>query len=894
VLTPEALGHALAAAPDPELARVALSRVGEDPSARDLLARPEIFEAAVPLLGFSSAAADLLVRSPSEVEALADLRARTHPELTAELSLDVERFGAEAGLRRFRRRAMMRVAARDLAMAPVDEIVAEISAIADVAIAEAVRRTAGDEGFVVIGMGKLGGSELNYASDVDLIFVHADPGPDAQAVAEEAGAAIIRLLSASTAEGIALRVDTALRPGGRSGALSRSLEATVAYYATGSAVWERQALIKARGIAGDLALGERFLREVAPIVYPADLGVGAIEEVRRTKVRLEEYIRQRGKELTEVKRGRGGIRDVEFAVQLLQLVHGRRDHRLRVPGTLRALRALAFEGYVADPDAEALAEAYRFLRRLEHRLQIVRDLQTHDLPADRRARTTIARSLGLRGADELQDEVERTTGLVRSIHERLFYRPLLEAFAGPTAPTPGTDRRATEELLAGLGFRSPARSFDVLARTVDPSTRIGRVLAHEFPVMAPALALAADPDPALVRLERVAEAVRAMQGPAVGHGPEDVLANDPAAARRLAHVAAASSFGTDLLVADPRRILGLSDTLLGAETDAAGDLVNVVARAAGRELLPAETGAALTAVADRVLREAVAAAEPEVPFAVIGMGKLGARELNVASDLDVVFVYEGEGPEDLRRATTAAERVMAHARTAGWEPDADLRPEGKNGPLARSMAAYLEYWGRHADLWEFQSLLRARAVAGTPELGRRFELNAADLAYPPDGLTIDRVAEIRRMRERIERERVKPPEAAKFHLKLGHGSLADVQFTVELELMRTGGSHPEVRSRRTLEAIERLADVRAIEQSVARDLGEAFVFLMDVKNALEMDRRLHADAIPPDPAAQTALARRLGFEAYPRQSFLDEYLRITRRARRAMERVFARALEPGR
>ena len=269
------------------------------------------------------------------------------------------------------------------------------------------------------------------------------------------------------------------------------------------------------------------------------------------------------------------------------------------------------------------------------------------------------------------------------------------------------------------------------------------------------------------------------------------------------------------------------------------------------------------------------------------MGKLGARELNVASDLDLLFVYEGEGAETQRRASELAEQVLRGVRDAGWEPDADLRPEGRNGPLARSIAGYLEYWQRYAETWEFQALLRTRAIAGDPDLGRRFESNAADAAYPPDGLTVDRVADIRHMRERIERERVKPPEAAKFHFKLGVGSLADVQFAVELSLMRHGAEHPEVRSRRTLEAIDRLAAAKLLGGSAARDLGEAFVFLTDVKNALEMDRRLHAEAVPASPAEQTALARRLGYEEYPRQSFIDDYLRITRRARRAMERVFA-------
>ena len=895
------LGRTFAEAPDPELARVAFSRVGDDPTAREALGRPEITEVAARLLGFSSAAADFLVANPGEVQALADVTARDAGALQAELAIDVDRLGPRDGLRRFRRRAMVRVAARDLAGATLDDVVAEVSAIADACIA-AVLSLCEHPTLAIIGLGKLGGHELNYASDVDLLFVHRDTGPDAQQAAERAVAALTAMLAQPTSEGIALRVDVALRPGGRDGALSRSLGATLAYYDRESATWERQALIKARPVAGDQEIGAGFLAGVEPFVYPPELAPTAIDDVRRTKVRLEEYIRQRGKELTEVKRGRGGIRDVEFAVQLLQIVHGRRDARLRTPNTLVALRALAHEGYVADADAEALAGAYRFLRRVEHRLQIVRDLQAHDLPPGRRARTTLARSLGLGDADALAAEYERTTELVRSIHERLFYRPLLESFAGPAQlhPSRGTDRAATEELLRGLSFAEPARSYDVLGRLVDPGRRVGKVLANLFPVMAPALALSPTPDAALVRLERIADAVGRLPD-GEDRAVADLLANDPVAARRLAHVAAASSFATDLLVADPSRISGLSDTLLGGETDTAGDLVDAVARTAGRELTPRETGEALSAVAVRVVRDAFAAARADVlseagadaeaprdiPFAVIGMGKLGARELNVASDLDLMFVYEGEGAEAQRLAGGLAEQVLRHIREAGWEPDADLRPEGRNGPLARSIAGYLEYWQRYAEAWEFQALLRARAVAGDLDLGRRFELNAADAAFPHEGITIDRVADIRRMRERIERERVKPPEAAKFHFKLGIGSLADVQFAVELSLMRHGGTHPEIRSRRTLEAIDRLAAAKLISGSVARDLGEAFVFCTDVKNALEMDRRVHAEAVPPGHADQTALARRLGYEEYPRQSFIDDYLRVTRRARRAMERVFS-------
>ena len=882
VMTPEVLGRALGEAPNPELARVAVARLDERPGAREQLERPEVIPAAARLLGFSTAATDFFVAHPEELAALADTRQRTPQELFSEAESAVEELGPMPGLRRFRRRASYRVAARDLGGAQVEEVMEELTSVAEAGLEIALRAVDGSD-LAVVAMGKLGGGELNYSSDVDVLFTHSGTGGDDQARAVKVANALLTVLSEPTADGLALRVDTNLRPEGRAGPLSRSLHSMLEYYERHAETWERQALLKARPGAGDLELGRAFVEGVGPFVYPESLTTAAIEDVRATKARIEEHVRARGKEAVELKRGWGGIRDVEFAVQLLQLVHGRRHPNLRSPGTLPALAALAEEGFVARADAEALADSYRFLRRLEHRLQMVRDLQTHELPTDQVALGPLARSMGLTDAAALLDAHARHTQIVRGLHERLFYRPLMEAFAGSAAPPPGVDRTATEELLGGLGFRDPSGAYESLARVVEPSTRFGKVLSGLFPVIVPALAFAAVPDRALVRFERAAEGLRDDESFA------DALADRPDAARRLAALVALSSAFSDALVARPSLVRALFELpaperpMFPVSQDA--ELIRVAGGYASRELRIPEVGRRLATVADLTFVAAFAAESPQVPMAVIGMGKLGGEELSFASDLDVMFVYEGEGGSDFEAANRAAERVLRAVWDAGWEADSDLRPEGRSGPLARSMASYLEYWERWAETWEFQALLRARVVAGDEGLGRRFVSNASDFAYP-EQLTFEQVAAIRRMRVRIEEERVRPAEARRFHFKLGYGSLADIQFAVELSLMRFGFEHPQVRRTNTLEALEVLAAQRFLEDSVAVSLSEAYAFLTDIKCMLELERRVRAEALPATPEGVSALARALGYGERARHLLVQDYRRITHRARLAMDRVF--------
>ncbi len=880
-------------APDPELARAALDRVAEHEAARRALSRPAVAGTAARLLGISRPAADFYHAHPDELEALSDLHPRSRAELLAEASAAVDAEGAEAGLRRFRRRAWLRVAARDLEGASLDEVVAELSASAEACLEVALRLCVdrapdGSEAVeapAVVGMGKLGGRELNYASDVDVVFVHRARGGPAQDLGVGVATRLIRLLSEPTSGGVVLRVDAGLRPEGRDGPLSRSLPAMLDYYGRHAATWERQALVKARPVAGDRDLGRSFVEGVAPFVYPDTLPPSVLDDVRATKSRIEETVRASGKAAVEVKRGWGGIRDVEFAVQLLQLVHGRRHPSLRAAGTLAALDALVSEGFVAPADAAALADSYRFLRRLEHRLQMLREVQTHELPSDRASLATVARSMGFADPGRLLAEHARHTATVRGLHERLFYRPLLEAFAGP-AGQPSAGRSDTEELLAGLGFADPARAYRSFAAVVDPSTRLGRVLGALFPVVAQTVALADRPDAAALRLERVVEAV--------GDDPEradrlaDRLADRPDAARRLAALVGASSAFSDAVAARPALAWGVFERPPLERSLFAGDpgldRIRVAAAFAAGELDVAGVGRRLSAAADATVSEALSRAEPPVPMAVVGMGTFGAEELSFASDLDLLFVHDGD-PSIAVSASVAAERTLTAVRDSGWDPDTDLRPEGRAGGLVRSLAAYREYWGRWAETWEFQALVRARFVAGDEDVGRRFLEGASEVAFP-SVLPDERVASIRLMRVRIEEERVRPRGSRRVHFKLGYGSLADVRFAVELTLMRHGFAHPEVRRTNTLEAIEALVGAGVMDDAVGVPLARAHTFLSEIKAWLEIERRLGQGALPPVPEEQAALARRLGYEESPRNRLMQEYLAVTRRARRAMETVF--------
>jgi glutamate-ammonia-ligase adenylyltransferase len=798
-----------------------------------------------------------------------------------------------------------------LGIADMPAVGRELAELARVCVEGALEIVGPSVTMTIIGMGKFGGRELNYASDIDVLFVH-DGDADA---AERAARAVLTAMSSPSEDGIVFRTDANLRPEGRQGPLTRTLASYTTYYDEWARTWEFQALVKARPVAGDRALGERFMAVAVPRVWPEKLDPEAIREIRAMKERAEEITERKGIADRELKRGPGGIRDIEFAVQLLQLVHGREDDSVRSPTTLDALRELADGGYVERADAARLDRAYRFLRTVEHRLQLYDEQQTHLIPSDEPARVRLARVLGYRDSPErtalerFEAEHRDHQRAVRGIHERLFFAPLLETLAGTGPLSPD----AAEERLAAFGFTDVERTRAAVRELADGLTRRSRVMRELLPVVLGWLSETPDPDLGLLQLRRLAE------GPARSASLATSFRDHPGAAERTCHLLGASRVVGDAMRRHPEFVDVLDDDdALATEATRAGLVADALdtlewrgdreqrreglRRFKRRELLKIATrdllGYArleateheLTVLAEACLEAALRSLRSSVPFAVIGMGRLGGGELSYASDIDVLFVYDGDSAQQFDRAEHVAAQLVQEigATTAEGQTfriDARLRPEGNQGPLARSIAGFERYYADWGLTWERQALTKARFVAGDAELGARFQEVVTEFVYERP-MTDDDVREIRRMKARIERERIPPGEDPQFHLKLGRGSLSDVEFTVQLLQLVHGGEQPDVRVPGTIDALGRLQQLAALDDEDTEMLVETYRFCERARNAQYLLTAQPSDALPNDRGALERLALLLGYVHRPHSTLRDDYRRVTRRARRVVERVF--------
>ncbi|HEY2790779.1 MAG TPA: bifunctional [glutamine synthetase] adenylyltransferase/[glutamine synthetase]-adenylyl-L-tyrosine phosphorylase [Micromonosporaceae bacterium] len=922
---------AIAATADPDLVVRQLHRIAETGARTRPEAAAELVAALrtdgdlrarlLAVLGASAALGDHLAANPFEWRSLSPAAERA----------DLEASTNAAELRLAYRRELLRIAADDLTGAePIDATMAALSRLADATLTTAFNLAGGtsETRLAVIAMGKCGGNELNYVSDVDVIFVCGDD-------VDPASCTPVAIKLMQICAQVAWPVDAALRPEGGRGPLVRTLAGHVAYYRKWARTWEFQALLKARPAAGDLGLGREWLDAVQEFIWRAAERPEAVDDIRAMRRRIIDAV-PRNEVDREIKRGPGGLRDIEFAVQLLQLVHGRADESLRSPSTIAALTALTDGGYVGRTDGEALLSAYRFLRTVEHRLQLQRLRRTHTVPStatpnEAEALRWLAQALGYRGNAQrdavaaFRAEWVGHNAEVRRLHAKLLYRPLLEA----VARVPRDDLRLTPEAarsrLEVLGFADPAGALRHLQALTGGVSRAAAIQHTLLPVLLSEFADEPEPDRALLAYRKVSEAL--------GSTPWylRLLRDGGPVALRLAEVLGRSRYATDLLIRDPEALRVLADdkemrprppgALRDSFTAAAGRYSEPKAaatavramrrrelfRVASGDLLRtidgiAEVGSALSGIADATLAATLSAAlgaadatAPGLRFAIIGMGRLGGEEMGYASDADVLFVYEPPAGIADDVASGAALAVAEQVRTVLSIPapdpplvvDADLRPEGRQGPLVRSLAAYQLYYARWSKVWEAQALLRARFVAGDAELGARFIALADGVRYPAGGLTPEQVTEIRRIKARVEGERLRGADPGT-HVKLGRGGLADVEWVVQLMQLRHGHAIGGLRTTETLAALSAARTAGLIEAADAEALEAAWVAAARVRNALMLVRGRPSDQLPRQGPELAGVVRVLSAGVGHRDAgeFVDDHLKTARHARAVFDRLF--------
>ena len=946
---------ALSTTPDPDAALLGFCRYVAERTPRaafigNLQADPRMLDILTQLLGTSPFLSEILIRDPEYLHWLRRELDGPPPDRTAyDAEVDRRLDATQSvdnqvnGLKRLQRREMLRIAARDLFgmldRETLTTTTTQLSHLAD-ALVDGVLRVATAEHtarqgplpgrFAVIGMGKLGGVDLNYSSDIDLIYVYDVPpeaAGDVHQRYQRLGRRLTTLLSEHTAEGYLYRVDMRLRPMGGSGNLVYSLRQSAQYYENLGETFERFALLKARPIAGDRALGEKFVELVAPFVYRKYLDHAAIEELARYKARADREHARHGDLDRNIKEGRGGIREIELFAQVFLLLHGGERPVLRTGHTLTALEQLGAHGFIEPEVQRDLTAAYVFLRNIEHGLQVAEGQQTHSLSGTERGLRALARRMGFDTLESLEGVLDHHRERVHAVYARLFEEEAddgnvagREYFRLLTGEMADGDAHA---LLAAAGFDAPDSALNAM-RALDTAAQGGRSRARNL--LANLLGAITSGEPplssagaVLMRLERVVAASgaptslfrtlledrllreRLLAGLDAGDLFAARLAAYPELLDSLARgVLDAEAFKATVVQAfdeaaangedvqsrlDPfRRAKAIEEFKVLVEwltlrrLDLLTDRLSLVADCAVR--------AAARAVAQQ-LPPATDAADPDRGWAAFALGKLGSRELTVHSDLDLVFVYDGD-PGDAPRFerhqkfVRTVQDLLSKTTAAGvaYKIDTRLRPEGRMGALATPLAAFERYLRERAEIWERMAWTRCRAIGGDAALAERVRQSVDEFVYGPWSDEIPAFA--RHVRGRIERELAKEAGGNRLDMKRGRGGLVDIDFLLQVLQIREGRERQEFRVAGTRRLLAELPATDVLTRGEADTLRDAYGFLRNLETVLRIDTDTDGGAIATDPAALEPLARRLA-EPLSGAELLARYRDTTDRVRAIYE-----------
>jgi len=953
----------LAVAADPDQALVALLNLAaaEPTKAKSLLKKEDSARRLCLLLGASTALTDFILRHPaqlglfeksSKLSSAAEVRTRLVDSVEPLLLPGFEVNSVWSALRISYRVELLKIAIFDLSQSDVQAGQPNVAAaLADIAaaaleagllIARAELKLTTDHGIfsaqevdatqlAVIAMGKCGARELNYISDVDVIYVSDTSSPDldsqrAVEIATKLATRMMRAMDGNAGEPMLWQVDPNLRPEGKSGALVRTLDSHIAYYDRWAQSWEFQALLKARPIAGDTELGNRYVAALSPKVWISASRENFVESVQRMRERVTEFIPS-GELDSQIKLGPGGLRDIEFTVQLLQLVHGRTDDSVRQRDTISAIEALSRGGYIGREEAIEFSAHYKFLRLLEHRIQLSEMRRTHLMPKSEQKRRALARAVDLKLTAELLIERWEAVKIeVRALHQKLFYRPLLSAVSKLGEDSLALSSDQARDRLRAIGFEDSQGALEHITALTSGLSRRAVIQKQLLPVLLEWFSEGSDPDSALLAFRRLSEDL------GESHWYLRMLRDSSGAAERMTQVLSNSRLATSLFekipesaawFEDSENLIPMTANELALEFEAVISRHEVVDAAANsirnirrRETLRIAMGAVLgdltigqvalglSDLTAGYLRAMLAVATglngsdisdedvtDVIDFGIIAMGRFGGEELGFGSDADVMFVYKTQPNADPDKAQKVAERLIAEIRrlTADqileFDLDLELRPEGKNGSVARSIQSYAAYYERWSDTWEAQALLRARPIAGSSQLQAEF-LDLINKYRYPVVLEESAITEIRRIKARVETERLPLGADPKRHLKLGRGSLSDVEWLVQLFQMQHGSAHPSIRTPKTLEALSAMVAENLIAEHDARVLSEAWTLASRLRSASVLWANKRIDVLPTDRRQLSGMARLLGYPRGSATALEDDYLAFTRRARSVYERLF--------